>query len=171
MPTGRTQVIHDLDITLTLGTLAQNTALKVNAKVDNTREQGAEMEKVRAKMEWRGKTTNEGPIIVGISVDLSATEIAEALVADPQKFEDTGSANEANRKVFPIWKIPFISTGSAVGSGADYAVTELRDVRMPSWHVMEGSFLGWWAFNVGAALTTGSLIHIAAGYVTKWMRD
>ncbi len=169
MPQGRTQVIHDAETLLTLGALGQSTASIVNTKTDGSNEQGIKLKTLKGAMYFDGKTTAEGPIAIGIAAGLSASEIAEAFTADPQRHEDPNASEAANRKVFPIWLISRRSTQS--NDDISDNVRSIRDLRAPTWTLDESEALVWFAFNYGAALTTGTIIRLTSHRVIDWERD
>ncbi len=171
MPVGRTQLNYDDEVIITLSTLGLRTAITRDSDIDSTRLQGATLRKVKASMFFDGKTTGEGPITVGLAADLSAVEIKEALGGDPQRFKDPGKAEEANRRVFPIWVIPRNATASSPTPNPDSVY--LRNIGVPSWKLIEGTTLRWFAFNANssAALTDGTLVRISAVVVSRWEMD
>ncbi len=171
MPTGRTQLISDDLIIVTPGALATKSAVSTTSKIDSAHDQGVKIKKCFAKMEFRAKTVNEGPLIVGYCADnLTNAEIAEFFTADPQRFEDAGQSDPANRKVMPLWVIPHIATASAPVPQTDSLY--LNEVRSPGFEVIEGSLIKWFAYNADTGtLTTGILIVIVAQWLVEWLRD
>ncbi len=167
MPQGRTQVIHG-DTQLTLGTLGNDIAILGNTKIDASVQQEAQIMKVKTYVEVRAKTTAEGPIIIGLSSGVSNAEIAEAMVADPQRIRDPGASEQANRKVYPFQVIGRVITG--LSATPDH-LGGLRDIRAPSWKTLEEDALSFFAFNRGAALTGGTIVNIIWAMVVRWGFD
>ncbi len=169
MPSGRTQIIHETNISQLLSTLAGVSTITAASRIDGSRQQGCKILKCKAAMFFDGKTTDEGPLIVGIAA-VSSGNISEAFVADPRRFEDPGLADDANRKVFPIWSIARRSVQS--NSDTDDNMKMLEDIRMPTWTLTEEEALVWFIFNrSGSALTNGTTVRINAVFVTRWERD
>ncbi len=169
MPSGRTQVLHD-EVSLAVGTLGSLAAIKADTNVDAATQQGAKIEKVRAFMEFEGKTSGQGPIGVGFCRGLDATEIAEAMIADPQHMGDAGKSEQANRAVYPIWVIYKDSSGGLPSSTNLFNIW-MRGIPIPSWHVIESNAFSLFAFNRGSALTTGLIIGVQLSMVIRWLDD
>ncbi len=161
----RQQVVH-LNGLVGIGTLADVTAIVLNTKIDASREQGVKIRQLKASMSYNGKTASEGPLIVGVAVELTAVEIAEAMNADPQRWDDTDAKDKGNRKVFPIWTIP---AGVLTGDDRNQ---KLEEINIPWKIIPEGSTLKWFVFNAsGSTLTTGTIVHVHAAAVTEWLND
>ncbi len=159
----RQQVQYLIDA-ITLGTLANNTAIIGNTNVDASREQGVRLKQLKAAYLLTGQTGDEGPIIYGWAVELTAVEIAEAILADPQDSEDTAARDKANRKVFPMGMFG-VSTQIEMNQ-------PLREVKFPWKEIIEGATLKWFVFNAsGSTLTTGAIAHLFAATVQEWSRD
>ncbi len=172
MPTGRTQLVHDERLTITLGALATKAAILVNTPIDALREQGCRLKKVKAWMEYNGHTNTEGPIIVGLAAGLSNAEIAEALSADPQHWKDISASEEANRRVYPVWVISSNGQLSGSSTAVQFEPGRLRNIGVPSWLIIEGEALSWFAFNSFTSdLSTGTIVDIVTTYVTTWESD
>ncbi len=152
---------------VTLGTLAQDTAATVNLKADGSRAQGIQLNRAKGHFELRDVAAGEGPIVVGFSVGLSGAEIAAAFTADPQHRDDPDASEAANRKVFPIGSIP----RDHDGSGDDGVVRLWRDFRIPRWHVIENQGVQVFALNRGGTLTTGATLEFAGVIVFAWLND
>ncbi len=167
MPKGRTQVLHG-QIVLTLSTLANNTAILGNTKIDASVQQEAQITKVKVHAEVTGKTAAEGPIIVGLSSGLSNAEIAEGMIADPQRMGDPGSSEQANRKIYPFL---VIRKGVTAQAAIPEHLDVMRNISAPSWKTLEEDALSFFAFNRGAALTAGTVITILFTLVIKWGFD
>ncbi len=160
------------DVTINLSTLAAGAAIKGNLKIDASREQGIRMQKMKAAMSWNGLTDAEGPLMVGLcNSDLSPTEIAECIAADPQKELDTPATEQVMREVFPIWFIGlFTTTKEPPVHEVDAGM--LREIRYPWKEVIEGNGLSWFVMNLGGgALTTGVGVHFFSVTIGEWRDD
>ena len=172
MPQGRTQLTVDANFNLVPGALNANSTFKSNTKIDSGRFHGATLKKIKAAMTWRGKNDSDGPLIVGISTDLLVGEIAEFYQSDPQKHEDPHESEVANRRVYPIWRIPEAGADQWSTTAHNAQVQHIKSIGVPSWKIVEGTNLDWHVFNAsGAALTGGISIDIFAIYVFAWERD
>ncbi len=155
----------------TLGTLGGRTADVEVTHVDATRENGLAIRKVKhALTSVTGKTAGDGPLLYGLSVNLTAAEVAECIDADPQQHEDPGSQEQSNQKVYFISAIT--QEMSALSATPDEP-TRFRTLRdFPSWHVQEGQNLSSWVFNLkSSALTTGTIIKSSYWINGTWLRD
>lgn len=155
------------DVEMALSTLAAGAVIKGQLKIDGSREQGIRLSKMKAACSISGKTTGEGPIIVGLcNTDLSVTEVAEAFAADPQKELDTPASEQVMREVFPIWHF-----GKGVLTGQGDA-QPYREVRYPWKDVIEGNGLSWFAINLDSgSLTTGTLVDVSSVTIGEWRED
>ncbi len=155
------------DVLLVVGALQAGAVAAQATKMDAAREQGFRMQKLKAAMSFNGKTSDEGPIVVGLcSTDLSTTEIAEVFASDPQKPDDVPASEQVMREVFPIWHIAF-----AVNAPQE-STTPYRNVAYPWKETREGDGLKWFAINLGPAiLTTGTLVQISSVCIGEWLLD
>lgn len=156
---GNQQVQHQ-NVTLDAGALVTQTVVSQSLNIDAGRISGVRIKKWMASFNHRGFANGEGPVMFGFSTDLSAAEIAEALVADPQGTGDAPATERANRKVFPIGITP-----SFLSSEIEYQ----REIHWPWKEMKEGTGLQFWLFNTGAAtLTTGGSVTVVNSWVTEW---
>ncbi len=170
MPSGRTQLSHQYSTGNALGTLGAATTLLVATRIDASQFQGAKIAKVKGYVSWSAKTATEGPIIWGVCAGVSAAEVTEALLADPQRMDDPGESEKGNRKVFPIGIIPAASTSSSVALAENPPF--IRNWRVPSWSMLEEEAFNLFFFNRDSgALTTGTLIEFGLSVVTRWLDD
>ncbi len=156
-----------LQDSLALSTLAALTAVTGALNVDGARLEGMKIKKWKGAFTFDGKTTAEGPIVYGLSQDLSPTEVAEFFTADPQHTDDVPSVERANRKVFPMGIITRGSTES------DLTQTKLHNLRWPWPEIREGHGISIFAFNanIAAALTTGTILDFQSIMVGEWLDD
>ncbi len=158
-------IVHN-STTLALGTLASGAAVVGATKIDSTREQGVKLRKVKGFFNVMGKTVDEGPLIVGFSRDLNATEVQQGFEGDPQFEGETALSERANRPIFPVATIPakMLDTEAILKMWTEFDI--------PSWLVIEGNSFDIFAFNDGAgALTTGGSIFFEGVFVYDWQRD
>ncbi len=163
------QQVQYLDTSITLGTLAARTAITSGLAIDGSRNQGVMLKQLKGIFRTRGLTADEGPILVGLSLGLSATEVEEALEADPQGFGDVPGTEQGNRRVYPV----------AITENASSQVTEVaqqmdwwRKIRFPWKEIREGETLAVWAYNLSAAvLTTGGSVRFNGVAVQEWLDD
>ncbi len=167
-------ILYDQDLSLGLGTLAAVDAIAQAGKIDASRLNGFRIAMLRIVATVTGKTTAEGPLIWGIACNMDAAEIEAALEADPQS-----SADDDERGVGQWLKIlgmiPLETTFGALtggpgGPSAGSAVATPMDVKV-NWSVLEGKEFVIWAYNQGAALTSGTIITCAIEYFGVWLRD
>ncbi len=157
-------VVYD-HVIITVGALAAKAAATGASKVDGSRLQGVDLAKMNVAMSYDNKTTLQGPLVIGLALALSAAEIAEALDADPQSSLDEPAQEQSRRRVFPIWHIPRLPTGSD-------RTHVLKNVRFPWKRIPEDMNLFWFAFNAGAGgMTTGTVVQIEAALVGTWRND
>ncbi len=165
MPSGREQVIHEV-VELAVGALASLDAVSAASKMDSSQSQGFRFKKVKGAISYKDKTTLEGPILFGAAMGGDASEIEEALEADPQGTNDNPAGERSNRKVWPIAMIPAASETD--GRNAKL----MREVYWPFKEKREGDGILFWAYNMDTAtLTTGALITAWFTYFGTWLRD
>ncbi len=149
-----------------MSTLANLTALIGNTNIDSSRESGVLLKQLKAAYAMVGLTAGEGPIIYGWCLNLTATEVAEAMNADPQFIEDVNDVDLANRKVFPVG---IFGMGVNTPLNADL---KYQEVHFPWKEIPEGSTLKWFVFNAsGSTLTTGATALMVGSVVQVWLRD
>ncbi len=169
----RTQVQHG-NTGLALSTLGAATAATGSLAIDASRTQGVKLMQFKGAVEWNGKTAGEGPLVVGLSIDLSSSEVAEAIIADPQHVNDVPATEQGNRKVYPLFTIARKSTDGTWSRGAmaNDDAAEHADLKFPWRELTEGQGIQFWVFNRDAsALTTGTEISLDWDAVQEWLRD
>lgn len=155
--------------TLTLSTLGQNTALVASTKIDGTRLQGVKIIDIFGAFSMDGKTTGEGPIYYGFVVnDLTVAEIAEAFAADPQSQDDDPATSRADRKLIVVGQYGEAATSSQIAAQEQKWEKQMWP---KSWVIREGNGFNIFAFNVGAALTTGTVIRWDGVIKSEWRQD
>ncbi len=110
---------------------------------------------------WVAATAGEGPLTVGYAhSDYSITEIKEALEAGASiSVGDKVNQEKANRLVRKVGVI-----NSLLGELNDGAPIKTR----LNWLIPIGKSVNMFAYNEGAALTTGSSLHSSGD---MWVRD
>ncbi len=157
---------HSELVVSTLGTLA---AITVSLSIDAARGNGVILKQLKAGITYSGKISAEGPIVIGLSTDLSAAEVAEAMVADPQSQRDIPATEQANRRVYPLFVIGVGQTSS--GDSGDQ-MTPYRKIRFPWKDFSEGKGLQLFAWNADSSNLTGSmLVEINWVAVQEWLDD
>ncbi len=158
---GDQQVQHD-GVRITVGTLGAIAAVTASLNIDAARVSGVLIKKWMAAMSHSGLQTGDGPIIVGYSQDLSATEVAECLNADPQGDGDIPATERGNRKVVPVWVI------SQGGDDAPGYVMPAR-FRWPWPEMKEGTGLQMFVYNAGMSpLSAGLVVDTWNTWVQEW---
>ncbi len=152
-----------------LGTLANETALTIGTRIDSARQQGVICDKVKYFFEMFNKGAADGPLEWGFSYQLSAAEVAETLLADPQFDGNQVDWERVLRKIWPMGYIGFATTVSH--ATPDQSVNVLKTARMPGWHIVEGSSLDIYIFNWGIALDTGSSMGGPIRFRQRWLSD
>ncbi len=161
---GQGQIVYD-DVTITLSTLGAAAAIVAQSRIDAARLHGFRVLKTEYFIEATGKTSGEGPIMIGLAVDVTATGVKNAIESDPQSTGDEVGQAEALTPVWPLKMLPKAFTNGDIGE-----YVSMRSVN-PGWSVPEGLGMQWWAFNMGASLTTGTVIRIFAKHFGVWLRD
>ncbi len=155
--------------TVAFGALAANDAILGNAPVvPDTQENGIRISKVKFCATLEGKTVDEGPMLWGYSIDLTAAEVEESLEATPSGPKDVAGLEQANRKVFPMG---FVCKNS-VADGAPRGRAQFQEIEHFPWKdIPEGSTLDLWGYNEGAALTTGAQLVVHTELFGVWLND
>ncbi len=109
-------------------------------------------------------TDADGPVIFGLSVGLSDTQIAEAMLADPQSMFDVEPVERANRKVWPI---------AIFHNDSDEKSMQFRNYNIPWKEIPEGETVKLWVYNTGSGTLgdTSSILHAQIVWVYDWMED
>ncbi len=163
----------DNDGTLNLGALASLDAVLVNTKIDGSRGAGFRVVQSNFWFAMNNKTTDEGPIMIGISASMVAGEIEAAIEADPQDptSDDARGKGTFIKPLFMIGKdelkIP-IATDGDERSWKPHKISYGKN----GWSIREEKALSVWGYNMdGAALTTGIVIEFFAEHFGVWLRD
>ncbi len=121
----------------------------------------------------QGKTTDEGPIIIGVACNTVASQVELIMENDPQAPSSTDERGKGNyvKALHMIGKdelkIP-IATDGDDRSWLPMTVSYGKN----GWSIPEDQALSYWAYNMDdAALTTGTTMEIFAEHFGVWLRD
>lgn len=154
-------IVYD-DVTIALGALATKTGILGTGKIDSSRLNGFRVMKCEYWISYEGKTSGEGPIMIGAASGLTLTNIESAIEGDPQSGIDPLNANTK----LPVWPLEMLPEGPTVQNEI------MKGSFNPRWSTPEGFNFVWWAYNCdGGALTTGTDVHIFAKFYGVWLRD
>ncbi len=164
MPSGRGFVLH-ASTQMTVSISASDVQLQATI-IDGSREQGIRISKLKTCLSYEALETLIGPVVVGLSVGLSAAEVEEALEADPQGMQDTPAMEQTDRKVFPIYMIP---ARTEVNNRNIQKFETIED--WPFREIDEGNSLDMWAFNIDGSALTAGIITLGMVLTGEWLRD
>ncbi len=117
------------------------------------------MKDIQYAVEWRGKTTLEGPLVYGFSEGLTIAEISEYFNADPQHDADPGAMEQSLRHLLVVGYIGFVTTASLFSGDRVDDYGKMEHLRWPGWECIEGETFDFFVFNRDtSALTSGTLI-------------
>jgi len=162
----------DEDHSIVLGALVNATAIFGASKIDAAREQGFRLVMSRISMKLTGKTTAEGPILIGICANVPDVASLKAYLENDPQGRSSDDAKGNNWFVKLLFQIPLAATEN--GSNADLADNQsMFEVKYGKngWSIPEGSALNYFAWNMGSTLTTGAVITIAAEHFGIWLKD
>ncbi len=160
------EIINVINWDLALSTLGSQTALlSSDSPVDANNERGFRISKIEYWLEYKGKTTDEGPIWVGFTSE-DAAGVKTALQSRPTGITPQEKAN-AKLPVWPVALIPRPATN--IQSGEVIPMSEKK----LNWSFKEGEFCEFFAFNCNesSALTTGTILHMTAKIFGVWLND
>ncbi len=161
------EILYVVNWDLALGALAAQTAIvSSDSPIKTTNARGFRVSRIDWALEFRSKTTAEGPIIVGLSPQ-SIGEIKSALQSRPTGITPIQSAAA---KV-PLWILAVIDS-VATTSNPDKGYSLMQSLK-PNWSIKEGMKLELFAFNSeeSAALTTGTILQLTAKIFGVWLND
>ncbi len=161
----------DVDLQLTLSTLAAGAMIRVSSNIDVSRLNGFRLVKTILHVTMTGKTTAEGPIIFGVMCNFpSATAANAALDADPQsRVADNERGDGTYIQVLDaIGLVPTVFPASDEGTGKTYEIMYGKN----GWSIPEGQSLDYWARNNdGSALSAGTILQFSATHFGVWLND
>ncbi len=136
------------------------------SKIDTAKENGVRITKVKGALTFKDKTTTIGPLLVGAAVgSWNATEIEEAIEADPQSHEDGPTTEKAHRAVWPLWVIP------ASVETASQHIVPMEELYWPFKEIDEGEQVSFWIYNMDTASLTAMTAILALVWFGEWLRD
>ncbi len=148
----------------TVGAIAANTAQISTTKIDATRLQGSVPRDIDFQLDYTGKTTGDGPLIVGLCSGLAIAEIAEFFSADPQRMKDPSEAEESQRAIMVLGVLGRHRTAALE--------TPWLSRKWPGWWVREGVDLNAFVMNVdGSGFTSGTLVSLTTHIRGDWLND
>ncbi len=156
-------------------TLASLTAIVAGTKIDNTRLQGCDIQKLRYAVSWAGKTaaSTEGPLAYGVCKGMTVAEVANFYAADPQSSKADDVALMESQ--FPIVEIGRVGQNSVTsdggGNGADQS--RLRHAKWGGWKIIEGTSWNHYVFNANPndPMATGMLLQLFTEVLGEWLAD
>lgn len=156
---GKGVIIRDTDL-ITLGALASNAVVKQSNAL--AIEDDFRIIKLEVLPNVELMTAGEGQVVFGIADDeLTVTEIAEALVVDgPVDRNDRVKDEQASR---PVWALCQMNNPNEMPNNGMPIEKTLR------WTFSNPEGWAFFAFNVGATLTTGGVIRFQAKFYGVWV--
>ncbi len=151
---------------MALSTLGTNDAISVATKVDNTRLRGYRMIKSIFHFGVTGKTATEGPIIVGVAINMSAGDIEKAMEADPQSPSED-DARGIGGFIKTLFMLDNPATVWPVGFNGMIEVSYGKN----GWSCPQGQAVTVFAYNTASTLSTGTIIQWVAEHFGVWLRD
>lgn len=163
----------DDSITLTLSTLANRTAILAASNIDSGRDNGFYLIWTKIAGFFRLKTATEGPVIFGICANLSATELTAILTDDPQNSQEPTETGPGSwYQVISLIGLDALEGDINAKQGATNVQAESQFTKYPvKWTIPEDQDFSIFAYNIGAALTTGMIINVQMQNFGAWLRD
>ncbi len=160
--------------TLSLGTLGASTALLKAFKVDATRLNGWYEIWCKLAGNFAGKTSTEGPLLLGICANMNAAELKAILEDDPQNSQ-TPTKTGPGSWYYPIIWIGLDATEGDIngeGQSSEIQATSKFTKYPVKWAIPEGQDFSLFVYNADSgALTTGTVITFAVQHFGAWLRD
>ncbi len=151
-----------------LSTLSADTALLQATKIDATRENGVYIPQITMqRLTWADKTASEGPISFGLTCNKTIAEIGSYIEADPQNSFGEAKNDDAHQALIKVIAVlDFIETSLTLWNNGIPMVIPVK------WTIPERSQFSFFAYNHdSSALTTGTVIRVAADILQRWLRD
>ncbi len=165
--------LYDNNTVLSLLTLGSLDAVAINSKIDGARKNGFRVVKSNIWVAMNGKTTDEGPIIMGVACNTISSQVELILENDPQSpsSSDERGTNNFVKALLMVGKdelkIPIATSGDN-RSWMPFVVSYGKN----GWSIPEDQALSYWAYNLDdAALTTGTQFEIFAEHFGVWLKD
>ncbi len=168
------EISYEEDGLLTLSTLGALAAISQATKIDASRGNGFRVSKVNIAAQVEGKTAAEGPLIWGLSANMTAAQVKAAIEADPQN-RTADNVRGAGQWLKFLGVIGLNQTeGALTGpAGGIPSSASMQFMEVPvNWSVIEGQNFQLFVYNTfGSALTTGTLIRFYMEIFGVWLRD
>ncbi len=161
-PHSNLEIQYDEDASIVMSNASANTAVLGASKIDASRENGFRIIKSKVNFGFHSKTVDEGPVVFGMAIGMTAAQIKAALEDDPQ-ISSAVLSKSKSMWLKPLGVVPFTAVEE------ESAVHRLMTIPV-GWSVIEGSLLSYWGYAQGA-LTTGMVITIFAEHLGVWLRD
>ncbi len=160
--TQRNFAVIPRDFTFALGTLANDTVVFETSPI--TLEQDLQFVSGDFWCSYNNHTAGEGPLEIGLATeDLTVTEVEEALEAQPLSQFDVPAIEHARRPVRTIGVFPGLATEETLNDGK--SIRKRLTVQIPAGKALPKI----WVMNrSGAALTTGTIVHIRGKWYGRW---
>ncbi len=161
----------DIDLSVALSTLGAGVAIAADTKIDASRENGFRLVKSDVHMTMSGKTTAEGPLVVGLAGNFaSLQEVTDVLDNDPQsRNADMKRGKGTFLKILgTIGLVPTTIPSSDTGVGIHFEISYGKN----GWSIPEGQKVFFWVRNNdSSALTTGTVVQFTAEHFGVWLND
>ncbi len=149
-----------IDGGVNLGALANNAAIVGNLTTFTDDFWGQS-----ADLSWTtsNATVGEGPLLVGLcSSDLTAAQVAEAILATPDSRSDIVAREQARRPVRRVGKFTVLNTHEVLADG--------KNIRTPvKMYFAEATQMNIFVFNAsGSTLTTANFVHAYGMLYGEW---
>lgn len=129
------------------------------------------MLRIEYALHWQGKTTDDGPIVLGLCVGATAAQVAEAMLSQPTDLTQLDEGNDANRAIWPLAVVHRKATEMTEATIPFGAFNPKWSTR-GSGNQNGAQRLQLFAFNEeSGALTTGMLIGISMKVAGVWVND
>ena len=162
------QVIHD-DMTVSAGGLIARGANAVNTKIQDIRDQGARIVKMKVEVSAHEFLGVNNKFVYGLCGNLTDGEVAAALNADPSGIGDHTSADAANLPVYPLGTIP---RDADYTTNDEHIVFPMQEVHYPWKEIPEGDSLRAFIWSTAIPLVLGTpSLDFQFVFVTKWLED
>lgn len=160
----RGQILYD-SASYALGTLADQTALKIGSRYAGLIEEDFRISRIELWASWNTiGADDEGPLYLGLACnELSSAEIKECIESAPLLRSDRVEIEEAER---PVWPFEILHTIGNRESGRTVVHLE----RKINWTFSNPDGWTYWVYNdSGIALTTGSGLVVFAKIWGVWV--
>ncbi len=163
--------IYDNDFTVTLSTLGNLTAIFGNNKIDGA-SNGFKVIYSEITAQFTGKTAAEGPVLWGLAANLSVAQLATILAEDPAGSRTAPIDRSPSSWLKVLGMMTLAGTAGALTGSASGDNQTARPMRVKvNWSVPEGDQFEVFAYNIGSALSGGTLIRGYIEHYGVWLRD